>query len=223
MNFTKPIEMPRSTHYGNNYYAVYSKKIHRICHFYSNLEYFNFLSLEINPMVKKFCEQPVKINIVQENKMQSAIIDMWVLYYDGKEEFQEVKYTSELVGNTAESIRSQEQIRREELWCKENNIDFIIRTEKSIPQGRFYLSNANTIAAYIRRYTPKEDKFYTPKIIEVLEKYKKVTIEDLINNCLLPLNSEMAHLCYMYEKGLICMNINNQPLGNKTEVTLCQN
>lgn len=58
MNFTKPIDIPRSTHYGNNYFAVYSNKIHRICHFYSNLEYYNFLSLEINPKVSSFCEQP---------------------------------------------------------------------------------------------------------------------------------------------------------------------
>ena len=46
MNFSKPIDMPISTHYGNNYYTVYSKKLHRICQFYSNLEYFNFLSLD---------------------------------------------------------------------------------------------------------------------------------------------------------------------------------
>ena len=58
MFFSMPVEMPRATHYGNNYFAVYSNKIHRVCHFYSNLEYYNFLSLEINPEVKKFCEQP---------------------------------------------------------------------------------------------------------------------------------------------------------------------
>ena len=222
MNFSKPIDMPRGTHYGNNYYLVYSKKIHRTCRFYSNLEYYNFLSLEINPKIEKFCEQPVKIEIIQENKIQHAIIDMWVLYRDGREEFQEVKYTSELTGDSAEAIRSQEQIRREHLWCTENNIDLVIRTEKNISQGRFFLNNANTIAARLRRYTPTEDEFYNPKVMNVLEKYKKISVKDLINNGLLPIHSEIDHLCYMYEKGLIDLNINNQPLGDRTEVTIWQ-
>lgn len=60
---------------------------------------------------------------------------MWVLYRDGREEFQEVKYTSELTGDSAEAIRSQEQIRREHLWCTENNIDLVIRTEKTYRKG----------------------------------------------------------------------------------------
>lgn len=76
MNFTKPIDIPRSTHYGNNYFAVYSNKIHRICHFYSNLEYYNFLSLEINPKVSSFCEQPVKgiYACVGANRLKMATI-----------------------------------------------------------------------------------------------------------------------------------------------------
>lgn len=222
MNFSKPIDMPRSTHYGNNYYTVYSKKLHRICQFYSNLEYFNFLSLEISPIVETFCEQPLKIEIIQDNKLKYAILDMWVRYRNGKEEFQEVKYSSELTGDSPESIRSKEQIRREEQWCKENGVDFVIRTEKTISQGRFFLNNANIIAARIRRYTPHEDKYYNPRIIAVLQKYEKISIEDLINNGLLPLNSEIDHLCYMYEKGLIDMNISSQPLGGKTEVSLWQ-
>lgn len=223
MNFLNPIDMSRSTHYGNNYFAVYSKKVHRVCHFYSNLEYFNFLSLEINPMVERFCEQPLKIEILQENRLQHAIFDMWVLYRNGRDELQEVKYTSELIGNSPEAIRSQEQIRREELWCNDNNIDFIVRTEKTIPQGRFFLNNANTIAARLRRYVPTEDQFYNPKIIDLLKKYERVTVEELITNELLPLKSEMDHICYMYERGLINMDIANQPLGKKTEVSLWQN
>ena len=223
MFFSMPVEMPRATHYGNNYFAVYSNKIHRVCHFYSNLEYYNFLSLEINPEVKKFCEQPLKIEIIQENKLQYAIYDMWVLYQDGREEMQEVKYTSMLTGNEGEALRAQEQIRREQLWCKENNIDFVIRTEKNISQGRYFLNNAHTMAARLRRYIPKEDKFYNHKVIELLYLYTFLTVDELKSSNLLPINAEIEHLCYMYEKGLIKMNIAHQPLGNKTEVSLWQN
>lgn len=223
LNFTTPINMPRSTHYGNNFYAVYSNKIHRICHFYSNLEYYNFLTIEINPDVVRFCEQPLKIDIMQENSLKSVVFDMWVLYRDGTEELQEIKYSAELEGEDAESLRSQEQIRREGLWCSENGIDFSVRTEKSIDRGRFFLDNANVIAARIRRYISKEDAFYNPRIINALTKYNILSVEELIKNDLLPINHEIDHLCYMYEKGLIEMNINDQPLGDKTEVSLWQN
>ena len=145
---------------------------------------------------------------------------MWVLYRDGREELQEVKYSSELSGNSPEALRSQEQIRREGLWCRENNIDFVVRTDKTISKGRYFLNNANTIAAHLRRYIPTEDAYYNPRIINALRQYGTLTLSELIYNDLLPIDFEISHLCYMYEKGLIDMNIGNQPLGNKTEVSL---
>lgn len=54
MNFDKPNDMARATHYGNNYYEVYSKKLKRIVRLFSSLEYTNFLTLEINPSVISF-------------------------------------------------------------------------------------------------------------------------------------------------------------------------
>lgn len=223
MNFKTPIEMPRGTHYGNNYYVVYSMKLKRVCYFYSNLEYYNFLSLEINPAVDVFCEQPLKIEIIQDNELKYAVFDMWVKYKDGHEELQEVKYDAELSGNDEKCIRSQEQIRRQEQWCTQNNIDFVIRTDKNIPQGRFFLNNANIMCARLRRYIPTEDKYYNPRIISALQKDKIVTIENLIDKDLLPINNEINHLCYMYERGIIYMNIENRPLDYKTEVSLWRN
>lgn len=220
MDFNMPIEMPRGTHYGNNYFVVYSNKIKRVCHFYSNLEYYNFLSLESNPNVEKFCEQPLKIQVVLDNKIKSVIFDMWVRYRDGREELQEVKYEAELYGSDEKSIRSQEQIRREQKWCIDNNIDFVIRTDKNILQGRYYVNNANIICARNRRYVPTEDEYYNHKIIETLSKYGTVTIAELRDNNLLPINNEINHICYMYEKGLISLNIADRPLDIKTEVKL---
>lgn len=222
MKFTKPLDMPRGTHYGNNYFAVYSNKIKRICHFFSNLEYYNFLSLEMNPEVESFCEQPLKIDVIQENELKHAIFDMWVLYLDGREEMQEVKYNAELEGNDESAIRSQEQIRREEAWCKSNGIDFVVRTDKMIPKGRFYLKNLNIMSAHLRRYIPTEGAYYNPRIIDALGRNKVLTYSELMDNDLLPINNELNHLCYMYEKGLIHMNIENRPLDYKTEVSLWQ-
>lgn len=69
MEFTKPIAMQRSTHYGNNYFSVYSNKIKRVVHLFSNLEYYNFLTLETNPQVETFCEQPLKLKLYKTIKL----------------------------------------------------------------------------------------------------------------------------------------------------------
>lgn len=220
MNFNIPIEIPRATHYGNNYFVVYSNKLHRICRFFSNLEYYNFLSLEINPDVEIFCEQPLKIEIIQNNQLKHAIFDMWVKYRNGNEEMQEVKYQSELEKDDEKSLRSQEQIRRETAWCKDNGIDFVVRTDKNISKGKFFLNNINVMASRLRRYVSTEDRYYNPRILDVLNNQNVITVEELIARELLPLNNELNHLCYMYEQGLIKMNIEDRPLDFRTEVTL---
>ena len=182
MDFVKPIEMPRATHYGNNYFKVYSNKIKRIVNLFSNLEYYNFLTLETNPNVETFCEQPLKIEVVQNDQITHAIFDMWVRYTNGREELQEVKYEKELSGDSLEAIRSQEQIRREESWCMDNKLNFVVRTEKDIIKGRFYIKNLNIIASKIRRYVPLEGEYYNPRILDVLMKNQVLTINELIVN-----------------------------------------
>ena len=152
MKFEKPIDMPRSTHYGNNYFIVYSHKIKRNVKLYSNLEYYNFLTLEVDPNVEYFCEQPYEISINVDNMLRKAVFDIYVKYKDGREEFQEIKYKSELSEEDDASIRSQEQIRREQQWCEMNHITFVIRTEEDIIKGRFHMQNLNVIAARLRRY-----------------------------------------------------------------------
>ena len=222
MNFTSPIEMPRATHYGNNYYRTYSPKLNRVITCYSNLEYYNYLTLETNPLVKTFCEQPLKIEIIQDDKVKYAIFDMWVKYHDGSEEFQEVKYSSELNGNDPSSVRSQEQIRRQENWCKDNAVKFVVRTEKDIIKGPFYLRNLNVISSRIRRYVPNENIYYQPRIIKALRHNGNLTIGELIKNKLLPIGNELNHICYLYSTGIIDMNIADRPIDNKLEVKLCR-
>ena len=222
MRFEKSIEMPRGTRYGNNYYSVYSKKINRLVKLYSTLEYYNFLVLETSSEVKYFCPQPLKIDIIQEDKLKHAIFDVWVEYKDGRNEFQEVKYSKELIGNEPEAIRSQEQIRRQESWCKDNNVNFVIRTEKDIIQGPFHIQNLNVIAARVRRYTPTENAYYEPRIIQELEVNKTLSVSELIMKKLLPIGNELNHICYLYVKGTIDIDIKKRPLDSKTEVQLCQ-
>ena len=222
MKFEKPIDMPRGSHYGSNYFIVYSQKIKRNVKLYSNLEYYNFLTLEVDPNVEYFCEQPYEISINIGNTLRKAVFDMHVKYKDGREEFQEIKYKSELSGEDDASIRSQEQIRREQQWCEMNHITFVIRTEEDIIKGRFHMQNLNVIAARLRRYIPTESAYYNGLIKKTLKK-NCLTIQDMIEHKLLPIQHELDHICYLYSEGIIQMDVENQPLDNRMEIQICRN
>ena len=225
MTFTTPIEMPRSMHYGNEYYTTYSVKVGRVVNLFSKLEYFNFLALETDPTVETFCEQPLEIQIVEDGKVKKAIFDMWVKYKDGREELQEVKYTKELSGDSAAAIRSQEQIRRQKHWCEENGIPFVVRTEEDLLKGEYLIQNRSVIAGLIRRYTPTNAEHYNKLVIRCIEdayydRRKKILMNDLISKELLPIGNEWAHIAYMYVRGMIDLNIGSKPLDLRTEVRL---
>lgn len=85
--YTNPINMTRGTHYGSNYWEVYSKKINRKVKLFSNLEYENFLSLELNPEIEYFCEQPLEVEIFLDGNKKKTIFDMWVKYKDEGKSF----------------------------------------------------------------------------------------------------------------------------------------
>lgn len=218
MKYT-PIEMPRGTHYGNNYYEVYSSKVKRIVKLFSNLEYYNFLSLEMNPDVRSFCEQPLRVPITMEGETRNVIFDMYVEYVDGSSEFQEVKYESELNGEDEKSKRSREQIRREKIWCVENGHEFSVRTEKEIISGRSTTANLNVMAARVRRYTPLDD-YYDRRIEKALADDKYLQFGEMKERELLPEGKELEHLCYLYAKGIVTFDIDNRPISDQTKIRL---
>lgn len=222
MNFKEPIIMPRGTHFGNNYWEVYSSKIKRKVCLFSNLEYENFLTLEMNPQIEYFCEQPLEAKVKIDGEETKTIFDFWVKYKDGTEEMQEVKYSSELTGTDKKSLRSQAQIKKQTLWCAQNQINYCIRTEDVINKGIFHIRNYNIMAAKVRRYIPTNIETVIDNIEDILSITKKITISDLIKEDVLPENLELSILSYLYFVGAIIMNIENKPLNNSTEITLCQ-
>ena len=222
MHFSQPISMPRATHYGNNYWEVYSNKLKRKVCLFSNLEYDNFLSLEMNPSIECFCEQPLEIEVVIDNALVKSIFDVWVKYLDGKEEFQEVKYSSELVGTSKSSLRSQEQIKRQRLWCEQNKIAYCVRTEREINVGEFTIRNYNIISAKVRRFPQAHTDQYELLLIKFLKDVPSISLSNLLHSDILPLVDPIGFLCFMYYKGIITMNLDHRPFDFKTEVSLWQ-
>lgn len=211
--------MPRGTKYGNNYYEVFSSRLNRVVRLFSNIEYYNYLSIEINPNVADFCEQPLQADIEIDGHKESAIFDMWVEYKNGECEFQEVKYKSELTGKDEKSLRSQEQIRRETIWCAEKGYKFTIRTDKDIIAGKYTVSNMNVMAARLRRYIPKDD-YYTKRLVENLNGRRGMDFGAIKELKLLPQDKELDHICFLFREGIIKFNIDDRPIDDKLFISL---
>lgn len=217
MDLYKPIEEPRSKYFGKNYLAVYSRKLDRIVHFFSILEYYNFLLLEMNHEVITFCEKPKQIEVLIDGKWKNVIFDMWVKYSDGAEEMQEIMYERSKVNDMG---KLPESVIRKQNWCSESSISFRIITEKEILSNRLLISNLERLAAKNRRYIPAGTEQYLSILNKELQRYKTRTIKELIRKQLLPPYEEYDYLAYLYYKGLINMNLEKRLLDYETEVRL---
>ena len=226
MDFSTPIAMPRGTHYGSEYYCVYSIRAGRVVHLFSKLEYFNFLTMDTDPSVEKLCEQPLKIEYLNDaGKTRHTVFDLWVKYKDGREELQEVKYSKELTDDSKGALRSQNQILVQRRWCEDNGVAYTVRTEKDIIKGQFLIQNLSVIAGLARRYTPQNESTFNSLIARYLDDAdydgrKSVTVRELIEKELLPIPYQWAHLAYMYVNGLVTMNLHTKSLDLNTEVKL---
>lgn len=213
--------MPRGSKYGSDYFVAFSYKLHRSVKLYSNLEYKNWLTLEMNPAVKTFCEQPYEAEMLVNGKKKRTIFDMWVFYEDGREEFQEIKYSSYLTGTDKYSIRSQEQIQSQQKWCKLCNMPYVVRTEKEIETGPLFIENLLHLSSRIKRYShvlantfydgiQKCLSTYSYPIIDLSQKLG-TTISD---------NELLSIMAFAYYDGIITMDLNDSFYSPDTEVRL---
>ncbi|MCT4618771.1 MAG: TnsA endonuclease N-terminal domain-containing protein [Marinisporobacter sp.] len=175
-----PINIKRNTWYGSNYWEVYSNKIKRRVRLFSNLEYENWILLETNPKVKTFCEQPLRIQGWFEGKIFESIFDMWVCYYDDYEEFLEVKYSHELDISSAKSERSIRQTTIQGQWCKKNNKNYRVITEKEIRNNRTYLNNLKQILYFTKSQEKSIKNCDKDKILKNIPN-TKIKIIDILN------------------------------------------
>lgn len=216
--FTQPIEMKRGSHYGNNFWIFESRKLHRRVTAFSNLEYENLLTLEMNPNVIHFCEQPYKATVFVGGKEKNTIFDVYVVYKDGREEFQEVKYQEELNVDTSKGERSRNQIEVQKMWCLQNGFDYNLRTDKDIEVGDFYIRNLSSLAAKARRFhisSNNADK----AIIYYLSEIGKSTIGFLTSSGRFEKGKTMDYIADLYYRGIINLSdINNECIGIRTEV-----
>lgn len=223
--FTKPIEMPRGSHYGSNYWIMPSRKLGRNVIAFSNLEHAYQIMLEMDPSVEYYCEQPLKETVILDGKKRETVFDIYVYYKDGTDCLREVKYSTDLEAAMSDTeSRIAKQIEAQSTISKRLGISYGIVTERDIYKGNYTILNLELLAAKSRRFN-KFDKDQEKSFIEYLKNQNgSLTVGNLIDRGRLSSLSGMdliADLCY---KGqIIIENIDTVPLGFKSEVSVCTN
>ena len=213
-----PVEMKRSMKYGNNYWEAYSPKIGRNVRFFSDLEYDNWVHIETNPEIIDFCEQPLKIQIVFEDKLVESIFDMWVQYSDNTEEFMEVKYAAELVGENSKSLRSKRQIEVQRQWCMDHQYNYSVKTDTEIRASLTHLNNLKQIIGQVRPIPQINTTEFLP-VVDLLSE-TSLSIAELIKMTDYTVSYMIQIICLLVYKG-ICRIVNPElELCLETEVEL---
>ena len=219
--YTEPIKMPRGAHYGSSYLVLPSKKIGRNVTAFSNLEFENLLTLEMDHKVEYYCEQPLRVETHIGGKKRETTFDVWVMYADGKNELQEVKYEEELNSQTTNGERCREQVAIQKMWCLQNEYEYCLRTDRDIELGPFWIRNLSYLAAKARRFQIP-DKDAERIIVHYLQNIDRSTIGLLDSSGRFERFRTMDYLAYLYYKGVIdFVGIADNILSFKTEVVYC--
>ena len=164
----------------------------------------------------------VKRQVVEiGGKEYKTIFDVYVVYKNGREEFQEIKYQQELDSDSAKGKRSQKQIGIQKMWCIQNNFQYTLRTDNDIEKGQHFIRNLSVLSAKSRRFhvtSTEADK----AIISYLSRLQKTTIGLLSESGRFEPNKTLDYLSDLYYRGIIRFeDICNDCLNNKTEVIFC--
>ena len=214
--YENPIKMPRGTHYGNNYWLFRSRKVDRRVTAFSNLEYENLISLEMDPNVVFYCEQPCEHTVVIDGKKHHTVFDVYVVYRDGRETFQEVKYAEEIASE--DSDRSHKQIKVQQYWCMQNNHPYELRTDKEIEVGKYTVRNLCYLCSKARRNTALET-IGDQAFLTYLKEHGQPTIGQLFACGILTTRCGMDYLADLYYRGKITFSdIHSEPITNATGV-----
>lgn len=213
-----PQKEARNSSYSSNIHRVYSPKKKRVINLFSDLEYWNWLKIDCNPKIINYCEQPLKITGMYDGKEVTSIFDMWILYYNLKEKFQEVKPSNKLKSSSSSFATVQKQITVQSEWCKEHSKEYCIVTEKEIFSNLILLNNLDKIHSFIRgmQYVNTTDM---DKVISYLS-YSSCTLRDLISHLKKSSSYVYSLVFFLVYIGKCTIDIYNRPISFDTEVSL---
>lgn len=182
---------------------ISSVKNNDIIEFESQLERNLIYILERRVDVEIYCEQPIIIEYFDGNKKRKYIPDFYIKYFDGKEELIEVKYQNELL-EKKEALEGKFKAARE--FCNSNNILFKVLTEDDINTCEFF--NSKFLSNY-RRPAFKPNLGDIEYILNILNKFEKMTVNNLLDECSKDDNRKaelLFHIWYLISNYLIKFN-----------------
>ncbi|MCU4997236.1 Tn7 transposase TnsA N-terminal domain-containing protein [Bacillus thuringiensis] len=211
----KPIFTSANKKFGNNRWISYSSKLQREVFLFSDLEYEHWLIIESNPTIIDFCEQPLLMNAHINGKLMTSIVDMWVKYNTGQEEFIEIKYAADL---TKQTVINQIAIQKH--WCNEHRFQHRVKTEGHIRTNRMLLSNLKILVKGQKQQKQQldTDRYLIMKILKSAT--AKIPLTFLIQETKLPQNRLFLSIGQMILNGEVYSNISQQYYGLNTEVWL---
>ena len=129
------------TKWPGNLWEGWSAKLGRCLQLYSDLEYDHWVTVEIDPKIKSFCEQPVRKDLA--GGLSGPLANMWIQFTDQREELRTlVSPSSESKVGESESSNLFElgklKLRRVEL------------TEQDVRSHPIRLRNQKQILHYLR-------------------------------------------------------------------------
>lgn len=207
----KPLITDASKKYGNNRWLAYSNKLKRVVYLFSDLEYEHWLQVETDPTIITFCEQPIKMEIIEDCRIRSSIIDMWIKYKEGGEAFIEIKYSNDLLKKSVEK-----QIYVQEVWCKANQKKHSIKTEREIRLNPIKLSNLKLLIKQVNNSISPNSQ--TIDFIKNHITGEPKTIQQIGNETKIEFQTLFYILCNLLYEGSIKCNFEVKHLGKYTEV-----
>ncbi len=208
--YEKPIERPRSSKFGSNYWIFYSRKVRRRVAVFSNLEYENVLTLEMDPDVEWYCEYPLETTVFVGGKEEKILFDVWVKNVDGSELFQGVSYR--------DSSNSHKKIAMQAKWCIQNGLEFEFRNEKNIHKGPYFIRNLSVLSSRARRFrTPSLNA--DQMLIGFLSEIKRSSLSELETSGKFEDGRTLDYLADLFYRGIINFkNISSECLSGNMEV-----
>lgn len=146
--YSSPVWAPRRGSYGNNQWINFSPKLDRRVCLYSDLEYFHWLLVEATPEIETYCEQPLEMRSLLHGRDARSIIDMWVRFRDGTEEYREVKYEKDLVDAVGRH-RVARQLDVQRAWCNRRQVRHVVMKESGILANPLLLENWRAIITHL--------------------------------------------------------------------------